>query len=298
MSKTKKQAETAVEAAALQVTEARDLLGQWRDRLADARAALVRVEGESGDALLDDPEKAAAWPGKLRELRDAVTVAERALAAQNPRVAAAERAWCRAQADLLEAVELVPAREVLEKHLARTAELLALLGEHDGPYVTQLQLAQAQRSFGGLVVGDHLVPATSPKSRPLVLAVARAQVRCDVMVAMAEGTDPREVVNARPHAADLPEEDCYPEQVRGAGLVPAEAYTARIAAARALVTELEELPGLLQDEMSDLKTRAARDAAAAEYLPGALSQRRARIEEVPAELETARRELVALTGQA
>lgn len=283
MTKTTKQAEAAVNQAQKVVLEARDLLGQWRARLADAQGAVVRVESESGEALLNDPEKAAAWPAELREARDAVTVSERAVAAQEPCVGAAERAWCRAQADLFEVDVLVPARKRLDEHQARTAELLAALEAHDGPYVPRHELAMARRDLGFLTEGTQV---QVPKSRVLQMDVTRAEAQHQVLVAMAEGDDP----------GNLSADGC-PEAVRPGGLVPAPVFRRQEQQLRELVRELESLPSVLEVELSDLEQRNIAGLVPGEVVVAARARHAQRLEELPDELTDARRRLAEVVGR-
>ncbi|UAL31546.1 hypothetical protein K8W59_08980 [Nocardioides rotundus] len=284
----RKTLQAAVAAAESQLVEARGVLGQWRDRTADAVADLARVEALSGDELLDDAEAAAAWPVRVREARDAVTVAERATEAQERRVLVAERVWLGAQAALLQAVEVEPAAAALKGHTDRTAELLAALEEHDGPYVHRSRVAALERTPGQPTVIDV------PKSRPLAQAARLAELRHQVLVAMAAGEDPAGVVAAR--GEDFVEDDCYPACVQATGLVPAPAYVARVEAVRVRVAELEALPGQIAAEVEALPERAAREGWSAEVLAQAEERRRARVEDIPGELDEAREALSALTG--
>ncbi len=292
---TKKTAvESAVDEAAAGVIEARRVLDQWQARHATAQAELDQVEAAPGDALLDDPDQATAWPATVRELRDQVTAATRAASAQEQRLVVAEQAWCRARAAMLEEDEVVPARNTLRTHQERTRELLAVLEEHDGPYVPAVELARA-RGAGVIVVG---APSPRlPKERALQMALARAQIRRDVLEAMAQGDDPTRLVAARSFAGEVSEEDCYPDEVRAGGLVPAPAYAARVAQARALVDELEGLPGLLAAELAELPDRADRERWEPGVLESAVTRRQARLEEIPEQLVAARGQLSALTGQ-
>lgn len=284
MARTKKQLQEAVEVAAAGVVEAREVLTRWGQALDKARAALAEVEAESGESLLDDPERAAAWPGRVREARDAVTVAERAVAAQEPRVEAAERAWCRAQADVFEVDVLVPARKALGEHQARTVELLAALEAHDGPYVPRYELVQARREAGYVGDGNRV---QMPKSRVVHTAVARAEAQHQVLVAMAEGNDP---------GGALAPED-YPEAVRPGGLVSAPVFRAEELRLRELVRELEALPEALAGELDALEQRSMAGVVPGEVVEAARARHAQRLEELPGELAEARGRLAAVVGR-
>lgn len=295
MAQTKNQAEAAIAAAATQVVDARECLARWQANLAGARDELGAAEAVSGDELLDDTAKAAAWPVRVREARDAVEVAARAVSAQEPRVRAAEAAWCRAHAVLLAIAEVAPARKALEQHEARTQELLALLEDHDGPYVPQIELTRARRSLGydgGSTGGLVRVP----KSVALQIAVARAKVRHQVLAVMSDGVDPAGVVTARQYPEAVTEDECYPDCVRAGGLVPAPVFVQRAETLRQVIQDLEGLPALLRAEITDLEEQRARGELPADALQAARARREHRISEVPAELAQARSELAALTA--
>lgn len=290
---TKKLQDATAEATATLI-EARGVLEQWERRLVDAQAEVDAVESTSGEELLDDPRAAAEWPTRLRELRDQVTVAERSTSAAVLRAQAAERDWLAAQADLCDVTEVVPARKVLESHEARTRQLLAALEEHDGPYVTQYEFARAQWSPGVIVV-DRIEPQL-PASHALEVALARAKVRRQVLVAMAAGDDPAAIVAARPHAGDIVEPECYPEAVGPGGLVPAPVFRTRAEQLRSRIADLEAAAAELESDLVRLPERAAQEMRDSRDLEAELERCRTRLEEIPGELEAVRRELASLAG--
>lgn len=292
-------AESAVAAAESAVIDARQALGQWRQRVVDAEAAVVTLEAESGEALLDDPDKASSWPVRLREARDHVTASMRATEAQEQRLVVVEREWCGAQAALLEVVEVAPARQALAAHEDRTKELLEALVEHDGSYVPEIVAGRAQQTADTITEGA--LPMRLPKVHALRVAEARAQIRYDVLAAMAEGRDPAGVVASRGFSNTLSEEDCYPDCVRGGGLVLAPAYLGRIATTRSTVLGLEEMFVELEAEIVDLEEKAAMHPVGTEgrnAVESWIARRRSRIEDGVVELKAARSELAALTGSA
>lgn len=291
--KTPTPAVVAAEAAAA-VLEARQVLEQWRTRLTHVEAELAQAEAVSGDELLDDPARAASWPAHLRELRDQVDVVGRSVVAQQKRVRGAELHWLGAQTVVVEVEEVVPARKALAAHQARTGELLAALEEHDGPYVPQIELVRARRSAAMVVEGSG-VAARLPKSQLLVVALARAEVRHGVLVAMAKGEDPTMLVVGRRYPVDIAERDCYPDAVGPSGLVPAPAFAGQVAAARARVVELEQLPRDLEAESARARDEVLRGVRSAESVAAMTVRHDALLDELPADLEAAREQLDALT---
>lgn len=291
--KTPTPAAVAAEAAAA-VLEARQMLEQWRTRLTHVEAELAQAEAVSGDELLDDPARAVGWPAHLRELRDQVGVVGRSVVAQQNRVRGAELHWLAAQAVVVEVDEVVPARKALAAHQARTGELLAALEEHDGPYVPQINLARAMRTTGGIVEGTSLV-GQLPKVHLLQVTLARAELRHSVLVAMAKGEDPTMLVVGRRYPADITERDCYPDVVGPSGLVPAPAFAGQVAAARARVVELEQLPRDLEAESARARDEVLRGVRSPETVAAMRARHDALLDELPAELEAAREQLDALT---
>jgi len=293
VTKTPTPASVAADATAA-VVEAREVLAQWRKRLADAEGEVAAAEAVSGDELLDDPQRAATWPAHLRELRDQVEVTGRSVAAQEQRVRAAEQQWLAAAAVVLEVDELVPARKALAAHQARTGELLAALEEHDGPYVPQIELARAQRSSSH-VIDTGAVPAWLPKSHRLQVQLARAEVRHAVVAAMAKGEDPTVLVVGRPHASEISETDCYPDVVGPAGLAPAPVYASRAAAARERAAELEAAVVELETGIVRAEEEVRTGMRTPESARTAIAWNQARLEDIPDELADAREELRAAT---
>ncbi len=281
------------DAAALALTAARGVLIEWESRVVDSRAALTEAEATPGDELLDDPETAASWPARLRELRDQVEVAERAAAAQQARVGAAEREWLTAAAVLLEVTEVVPARKALQAHQERTHELRAALEEHDGPYVPQIDLARAQRSSRQIF--DGAVELRLPNSHRLQVELARVELRHGVLAAMAKGEDPAAVVAGRPYAGEISEADCYPDVVGPAGLVPAAVYAGRVAAARAQLADLEREPQQLEAEIARAEEEVLQGTRSPLSAHTVAAWNRARLDEIPGELAAAREQLSAVT---
>lgn len=181
-------AERAVQAAEVAVHEARAVLAQWAAREVEATDELARVEATSGEAYLSDPAALEEVPKLLRELRDRIGIAQTAQQAQGPRVREAESAWLAAQADLHE----VPVLEIearLEAHNAKTERLLAALVKHDGPYVTEQELARVRNDLRPYVAGlpDSWTIPTSE-----VISNEAREGRRDVWVLreLAAGRDP------------------------------------------------------------------------------------------------------------
>lgn len=239
------------------VIEAREVLAGWQAREAEAVAAIAQVEATSGEAYLNDPAAMEAVPKRLRELRDQVDIARSAQAAQEARVAAAESEWLTVQADKLE--ESLRAAQVrLEKHNAKTERLLQALVDHDGPYVTEEELAEVRNSLRPYVAG---LPNSwrIPTSKVLAREVADAAKQVAAVRLLAEGVDPDE---ARDGFTTTPV--VYPACVWGPDvLVPAPAYTRLRSSYEARIADHREAARDLADEVDDLRRRIAAGKQAA-----------------------------------
>lgn len=228
----RRQTQTTATAAAETklVREARETLAKWEAELRACEAAFADLQGRAGAEVLDDPEAADRIPRELTALRDRIDVAEKAIEAQRPRVRTAESAYLLAEAAALQPAVAV-ARANLEKHNARTAELLAQLESHEGKFVPELALTEELRTRG--------MPYERELSKSEILqeAVDIAQRPILVLEAMARGEDPAAIVS-RWAAQTYPDEH-YPACVWGpAALVPAPAYKRQVAEAKARIEQL------------------------------------------------------------
>lgn len=183
------------------VTSAREVLARWEAERAAATAELASLQSRAGSEVLDDPNAASTLPRLMTQLRDRSDIARRAIEAQQPRVVEAERAYLLAEADQLEQIAAT-ARATLEKHEARTAELLRALEKHEGPFVPKallddtVAIAGQERSWEH-TPGETLRKAVESAERP-VLALRE----------MAAGRNPMAHPDLRDHPASAVLPDC------------------------------------------------------------------------------------------
>lgn len=292
--KSHERADAAVEAARQVVLEQRGILEQWQQRLDDAQAELPRLRAGVGERALDDPGAATTISEKIARLQVFVSTAQQAVAAAGPRVARAEVAYLNAEAERLQ-LDVVDADHTLAEHEAATTKLLEQLADHDGVrYMPRYDLWRTLPwdSHGhavGIDAGDNRVPL----GRQLAFRAATARRMVAAVRAVAAGEDPR---------AELHDHDEVPACIWGPdALVPAEDYRAKIAAKRALIEDLEALLEELPAEIADIETNGVRTHPGLLPSPAAnahaLGRLRARLDDVPAELDLARAELAELTGR-
>lgn len=260
---------------------AQGLLARWEAEHAAAEAELASLQERAGVEVLDDPEAASTLPRDMSQLRDRIDIAERAVAAQGPRVKTAESAYLHAEADVLEQTVAV-ARGRLGEHQARTNELLALLREHEGAF---------EPAKGGR------------RSQRLQAELAQAEIRVEILRRMAAGEDPEAWLQGQVHpsigtVAGLQPHDLYPSCVWGPeAVVRAPAYAAVVGFARVALTELESgsVHAELEAEIADIREQMALEPDL--DLSDAIARREQRLAELGPEAESRRAELAALTGQ-
>lgn len=291
------QAVEAVDSAREAVLAARAQVEQWESKLDGARRDLAALDQSAGEQILADPGAGDAIESRLTVLRSTVRAAERALEAAGPKVTTAESRYLAAEAVALE-VPLAAARARLVEHHARTRELLAELEEHEGPFVPEVELANLKHAFN--VLGDEPRTRKVLKSVVLQQAVRRLEDQVTILREMAAGRDPREWERrhrSNPNIASAVE---YPACVTGPdALVPTRAYLDSVNRLRSTVTELEQLLERdLPAEIEEWKDRASRGTEDRESAESAIRRREHRLGELPAELDTARRQLAELEGYA
>jgi hypothetical protein len=219
---TRTPAPTAVAKAHQLVEEERATLARWEADQAAAAAELESLQDRAGAEVLDNPDAARQLPKVLAELRDRIEIAGKAIAAQGPRVTAAESAYLMAEADVLDRVADAARRE-RDQHEARTAELLALLAEHEGPFVPERELV-TQQHVAGTPLSRQL-----DKSELLQLEVVNAERPVEILRAMAEGRDPQPLVTEwAGKQGGIDPATVYPACVWGPdAIVPAPLYLRR-----------------------------------------------------------------------
>lgn len=281
---------TPVDAGRRDVEEQRAKLARLEADKAAAEAEFEALDARAGVEVLDAPDTAAGIANSMRELRDRIDIIGRAVEAQRPRVKDAESKYLQAEADALQIVA-DQARRALERHQARTAELLAQLKQHEGAFVPEHMLIQAQRDLRMTGVPDSW---TVPVSANLQQALAEAELPVAILRAMAAGEDPTMLVNAwqQVHGSDTG--NLYPACVWGPdALVAAPSYRVQFERAQQHLDELEaeerRLPG-------ELEEWAAQQANSPHILEG-LTSRQRRANTLPARLADARRTLAELNSQ-
>lgn len=213
--------DTSVTAARAVVEQTRSALAHWEAEEATATAELASLEERAGEELLDNPETSKTLAVSMQELRDRADIASRAIEAARPRVAEAESAYLNAEADRLQPI-VDEARAALAKHEKRTAELVAALTEHDGPYVPEQDLIMERRNNPGVM--DPPTSWRAPKSEAMARRVREAEQPVRILRDMAAG-ELRATSDYLGHGQKPA--DAFPSCVWGPeALVPAPAYVA------------------------------------------------------------------------
>jgi hypothetical protein len=163
----------------------RDKFAHLEGRLSTAEAELAALDASAGGTVLDDPESAGQVARDLAELRARIEILERAIAVQGERVVEAERAFLLAEAEAL-SNPVTAARGALERHQARTEELLEELRKHEGAFVPKGWLDSERIAVGTPRVVETYV------SSGLADALELAELPVLVRQEMAAGRDPSE----------------------------------------------------------------------------------------------------------
>jgi hypothetical protein len=220
--------EAAHEAALVELQRHREALTTAERQLDEAAAAFDETWTGSGEKILDAPQAGARISKRLAQLRDQGDLAELAIEAARPRVAAAETAFVRAEAAVYEHEARIAAAALAE-HQARTDELLAQLREHEGEYVPAWQSRGITRGADSVTL-DERPAAGPPKSSELRRAVTLAEHRARILRDLAEGVDPAPALASQASIVDgtvdgFPIDQLYPPSVWGPdAVVPAPAY--------------------------------------------------------------------------
>ncbi|KAA1426460.1 hypothetical protein [Nocardioides antri] len=218
----------AVQTAREAVLAARGKLAEWQTTLAAAESELADLEGRTGEQALDDPEIAFSIPRRMQEQRDRIGVAKKVITVQAARVRAAERDYLLTEASVLER-KVVAARQKLERHEARTKELLAQLEAHEGPYTPEGPVLYKQwldGSRGGVFRGPTY---TSDALRDEIRTAERP---VQIIRAMAEGRNLSDLFQEW-NLDSAGARDLYPACVWGPDvLVPAPGYLRAVEWAR------------------------------------------------------------------
>lgn len=221
--------------AAKSVEDARAVLARWEAEQAALEAELESLQSRAGGEVLDDPKAAERLPRVLADLRDRLDLAGRAIEAQRPRVAAAESAYLLAEAEKLRG-PVKRAENALARHEEKTAELLRLLEEHEGPFVPKalLDFEQQQQHTAG--------PREVVLTRSEVMENDLAALRRPALVLeeLAAGRDPMQ----HPDLRDCVPAETFPACVWGPeALVPCSLYQRYAAAlAGSLATSMQPAP--------------------------------------------------------
>lgn len=264
----------------------------WEARLGAARSELADAESSSGGDLIDDPKSVSRVAKRMQTARDEIELGERALAEAGLRLENARRRVLEhdaseidQQADRLQAE--------LDKHDARTAELLADLQEHEGRFVPEVDWIEALRSAIRSGVANDGAPEEweIPKSRLKREQIMRLRLQADVVRDVAAGVDPSIRLRASSAVGDR---SIYPACVWGPdAVVGAPAYLSLVENARARLAEIDETLGRLPAEIEELEVE---QAAKPDRVLIGLQGRRRQLEELPGRREQVAAELAALTG--
>ncbi len=158
--------------------------------------------------------------------------------------------------------------------------------------------SEARHAFD--VAGGEVRNRRAPKSGVLRREVRKLEDQIAILREMAAGRDPREWERqhrSNPNVASAVE---YPACVSGPdALVPTRAYLDSVDQLRATVADLERLvEHELPAEIEEWKDRASRGTHDRETAQAAIARRQQRLEEIPSELDAARRQLAELEGHA
>lgn len=264
----------------------RATLAEWQSREQAAAAELTSLEDLAGDQILDEPDSADSVESRMAAVQATHRAAQRAAAAQEPRVLAAESRYFAAEADVLLA-QLAAARDALEQHCAKTDKLLKAIERHEGcAYIPESQLVSLRRQFGDGGPTSWRVPrADGLRNRVRYLEDQVTLVR-----ELAAGRDPDAWV--REHRTSIVSGPSVglPDHLRGPGaLVPTGEYLAQATAARARLEELEllrdELPYKLEARAEQVRLHSPDAVVAEDYVWARLN---ARLGGIEAEIDDAR----------
>lgn len=286
--------ESAVAAARAHVEEQRATLARWEQKAHEAAMELEGVQERAGEELLEDPDAEEHITATITQLQSRVLLAERAAAAQRPKVTRAESAYLAAEGDLLEE-PLAQARAVLAEHEKETHRLLHLLEAHEGSFISE---ASHRNSLGSVIDGwsGQSIPVPRLVSNKLRHVVTLAERRLTVVRELAAGRDPRHLISEW-QTWERPPQDYYPASLQGPdALVPTPAYLASVQQLRTQVSELEEAAAALPGEIEEWQSQLHRGIEMDGVTQAGLERREYRLQTITVELEQARAELAALTG--
>jgi hypothetical protein len=280
-----------IDSAKAEVLRQRGILAEWETKRGDAIREAAELEARAGAEILDGPDMEDEIDLRLASLQRRARSAEKAIAAQRPRVLSAESKYLAAEADDLDATAR-EAEEVVAGHHTETQRLLGLLEAHEGPHISEYEHRRSISSLDVLVLDSR--PVVVPKSRRLVAEATLLRHQVLVLRELAAGRDPEPLIRSWNYNSSS---DAYADCVTGAdALVRAPHFLAAVERAREVVAELEALPAELEAEIEEFKTKLRRgggeEAQAAE---SAIRRREHRLSEIDAELVAARADLEALT---
>lgn len=206
------------------VERAKKVVERWQAELAEARGALADLDTRAGAELLDDESAARRIPKLKAELWDRIDVAERALAEAEPRLERARRDVLRQEAATYEPL-IVEQQKQLAEHDARTQALLEALQSHSGALYRPVTFDDPD--LRNRAEQGERVSLPVPVRQRFVDEVERLTRRRDILLAVADGQDPRQVVGAGGlfAVANPPAPQEYPASVWGPdAVIPAPAY--------------------------------------------------------------------------
>lgn len=284
----------AVETTAAELVAQRSKLDGLLEERDTLRSRLRELEATSGEDFLDDPAAADQIVEDTAKARVRLEVLDKALVAQEGRVAHAQSAYLTAEAEAIKP-DVQSARDRLAKHRERVAELVAKLEQLEGEYVPRTELIDAWRSGGTDITG---VRWRTPRSQQLGNAVTKAETRVATLLAMAAGDNPADVTRPISQADlwnEIPLADLYPPCVwRPGALVKAPVLVNRVAAAQHWVGALEDLAQSLPDELAQLKgtlPATPHTIGADPTAEARIVRLQERLDRLPAELKQAHRDL-------
>ena len=243
------------DAAVAEVRRWESTIVDWRTRRGVAVAALEKAQAETGERILEDPARSAKLAGEIRDARDGIGIADKAIEAAQLKLNAARVAVLELEASRLDRSAEMKRTE-LDAHNKRTVELLDQLEAHECTYVPERQWVRALSDAGRPLPESW----SAPRSLELEQAVEQEATRADVLRDVAAGVDPavrlRELADVSSTVHGLAIEELYPPVVWGPDAVlPAPAFLRAVENAQRLIDDHDA--ELAVDDTPEIERRQA-----------------------------------------
>ncbi|MFC0623223.1 hypothetical protein [Kribbella deserti] len=170
------------EVATSEVAEYQAVVARWEAEKTAAEAELSDLQARAGEEVLADESAASRLSRSMQELRDRIDIAARAVAAAEPKLAAATRAVILAEAAEWDE-EKARRQALLDAHNAKRQELLDALQDFTG---LAWDIKRNERALGD--VGPRVIEVAPGEK--LQREVQRAERTAWCLRELAEGRDP------------------------------------------------------------------------------------------------------------